>query len=142
MDNSCQVTSSFLLRLPYNEDLLTWLGQLCRERDIKLGTVSLIGALKKATLAYYHQDRKQYESTTYDTPLEIVSCLGNISLREEQPFVHLHAVLSNDKGQTLAGHLISPSIIFAAEAFLQQLEGKTLVRAYDEITGLHLWQAG
>jgi predicted DNA-binding protein with PD1-like motif len=34
---------------------------------------------------------------------------------------------------------MSPTIIFAAELHMQELEGQQLNRAFDETTGLYLW---
>jgi len=64
--------------------------------------------------------------------------VGNVSLKDGEPFVHAHAVLSDEKGNTRAGHLLE-GIVFAAEVHLSQLEGPKLERKYDEVTGLSLW---
>jgi predicted DNA-binding protein with PD1-like motif len=73
-----------------------------------------------------------------EEPVELASCLGNISLLKGQPFVHAHAVLANNQGQVWAGHLVRGTI-FAAELYLQELTGQSLNRTPDFITGLNLW---
>jgi len=40
----------------------------------------------------------------------------------------------------MGGHLFSDTILFAGEIRLQELIGNPLERAYDERTGLNLWQ--
>jgi len=59
-------------------------------------------------------------------------------LKGGEPFVHVHVVLSDEKGNTKAGHLLE-GIVFAAEVHLSQLEGPKLERKYDEVTELMLW---
>ena len=78
-------------------------------------------------------------SYTENTPLEIISCTGNISLKEGVPFVHAHAVLSDEQGKTIGGHLFSETPVFAGEFYIQELTGSPFSRKHDEETGLMLW---
>jgi hypothetical protein len=73
------------------------------------------------------------------TPQEVASCIGNISIKEGEPFVHAHAVLADQNGNTKAGHLIEGKV-FAAEIHLTELIGEELVRKDDAVTGLSLWK--
>ncbi len=112
----------------------------CRSKGITKGYVSVIGAVSAATIAYYDQSKKEYRNLKADEAMEIVSCQGNISLRDGAPFAHLHIVLSDHNGRTMAGHLMPGSKVFAGEAYIQELIGRELVRDYDEQTGLFLWK--
>jgi uncharacterized protein len=64
--------------------------------------------------------------------------VGNISLKDGEPFVHAHAVLSDDEGKVRGGHLLGGTI-FAAEVHVTELLGETLARRLDNVTGLSLW---
>jgi hypothetical protein len=64
--------------------------------------------------------------------------VGNTSLKEDESFVHAHAVLADRNGNTKAGHLLEGRV-FAAEIHLIELVGTKLVRKNDVITGLSLW---
>ncbi|MDD1750582.1 MAG: DUF296 domain-containing protein, partial [Methanothrix sp.] len=97
-----------------------------------------IGALSRAKLGYYDQVSHEYCKISVEEPVELASCSGNITLREDLPFVHAHAVLSDRAGKTWAGHLTCGTI-FAAEVYLQELSGMPLKRVPDSITGLKLW---
>ena len=81
----------------------------------------------------------EYREIKIDSPHELASCAGNISLKDGEPFVHVHVVLADEAGNTKAGHLLE-GIVFAAEVHLRQLEGPKLERKYDEVTGLSLWE--
>ena len=72
-------------------------------------------------------------------PLEISSLIGNISLKDGQPFVHAHVILSNARGKTWGGHLASGTIVFACEYTVEVFGGMEFTRLHDEGTGLHLW---
>ena len=79
-------------------------------------SLSVIGALSRAELGYYDQVSQKYGRIQIEEPVELVSCSGNISMRDDQPFVHAHAVLSDREGKVRGGHLTSGTI-FAAELY-------------------------
>lgn len=129
----------FMGQVPHDADLLDWFTEFVRKKNIQLGEITLVGAVKKATMAYYHQDSKQYEQIVLDRHLEILHGVGNISMKDGKPFVHLHVVFSDDKGQTFGGHLVSGSTIFACEAIVREFIGAQLDRKMEKTTGLTLW---
>jgi len=130
----------FIGRFNHKEDLLNSLNEFCIKNDIKLGVFSVIGAVRSAKMGYYKQDEQQYvECVSLEKKLEIVSCSGNISLKDEKPFVHAHITLADLEGRCYGGHLISGTIIFAAEYYIKELTGFELRRGIDKETGLSLW---
>ncbi|MDP8235413.1 MAG: DNA-binding protein [Candidatus Erginobacter occultus] len=126
-------------RLPHNGDLVNEITELARREGITTGTVSAIGAVKRARIGYYDQDARLYRERDLEEPREICSCLGNISLKEGEVFVHAHVVLADGEGKTAGGHLCPGTIIFAAECRIEELRGCPLERGYDDETGLALW---
>jgi len=58
--------------------------------------------------------------------MEISSCLGNISLKDGEIFVHAHVTLADKEGRVLGGHLAPGTIIFAAECRITELKGESL----------------
>lgn len=129
-----------LLRLTHGKDLLEELTAACAEAGATAGTVEVIGAVSSLVLGYYHQDRKEYESHTFEGAWEIASAIGNVSSLDEKPFVHLHVVASGEDGRCVGGHLMPGCAVFAAEASLTALEGHAAPhRELDEATGLKLW---
>lgn len=132
---------SYLGRLSYDGDLLEELTAFCAEKDIRLGCVEAIGAVKKARLGYYHQDKREYVFHEFNEPMEITCLSGNVSLKEGKPFVHAHLTLTNSKGQAVGGHLAPGTVIFACEILVRELQGPILIRsAPDKETGLPLWE--
>lgn len=127
-----------MARLDHGTDIIGQITDLAVEKGIKTGFLSVIGALSRAELGYYDQVSQKYGKIQIEEPVELVSCLGNISLRNGEPFVHAHAALSDRAGRLYGGHLNS-GIVFAAELFMQELLGLNLERVPDSITGLNLW---
>jgi predicted DNA-binding protein with PD1-like motif len=127
-----------LARLEYGKDIIGQISLLAGDEKIETGIFDAIGALSLAELGYYDQASMQYGKILIEEPMELVSCLGNITLKNGHPFVHAHAVLGNKKGKVLGGHLTS-GLVFAAELHLVELLGQPLKRDPDSITGLNLW---
>lgn len=128
-----------MARLSRDSDLLEELTRMVTMLDIRAGTMQVIGAVSKLVLGYYHQDRREYETLDLPGHWEIASGLGNISIRDGAPFVHVHIVASGADGRAMGGHLVAGSIVFAAEAYVRALDGEPPVRIPDESTGLALW---
>jgi len=131
----------FLGRLPYESDLLDALTAFCADNGLNAAFLSAIGALTMATIGFYNQEDKSYETILIEETLELASLTGNLSLKDGKPMVHAHVVLSRENGEAVAGHLMSPTRVFAGEVFAAELRGEPLAREFDETTGLTLWGA-
>ncbi len=127
-------------KLKYEEDILEGLLRVAKENEIKEGAVFLIGAVKEAVIGYYNQEEKKYSHINLPYPMEIVSGIGNISLKDGDVFVHIHISLSDDKGDVKGGHLMVGTRVFACEYIILPSAGLNLKRAYDNKTGLFLFK--
>ena len=130
----------FVCRLPHGKDLITSIEDFCIELSIQMATFSIIGAVASVTFGAYDQKQQVYVTFKEESPLEIVNCIGNVSLKNGDPVVHAHIVLGDKQGKTLGGHLFSETILFAGEIDLQELIGKPLEKVYDDTTGLMVWK--
>ncbi len=126
-------------KLEHGGDLLEQLNRICGEQKITLGRVEAMGAVKEARLGFYNQRKREYEFTNIYKPLEITSLVGNVSLKEGQPFVHAHITLADENNQVFGGHLMEGTIVFACEFIIEAFDGPPLERGFDETTGLPLW---
>jgi predicted DNA-binding protein with PD1-like motif len=127
-------------RLAPGEDLLSALENCAREHGITLGEVQAIGAVSQARVGYYNQAERQYYFLDLARPLEILSLIGNISLKDGQPMVHAHITLADYEGRACGGHLAAGTLAFACEFTIQEYQSATpLVRQMDDPTGLFLW---
>jgi predicted DNA-binding protein with PD1-like motif len=114
------------------------ISKLAVEEGIHTGMFSVLGALTQAEIAFYDQESHEYSKLPVDENTELVSCTGNVSIREGKPFVHAHVVLADSDGKTIGGHLLRGKI-FAAELFFIELMGEPMAREIDQTTGLYLW---
>jgi len=129
----------FMGRLPYGGDMLNSLTEFIKEKEIKKGQVQVIGAVQRAVIGFYDQDKGEYSMVEFDKHMEVLSLIGNISLKDGIPFIHAHITLGDGQGKSYGGHLMEGTIVFAGEFIIREFEGNDLVRTYDEQTGLTLW---
>ena len=123
----------------HEADLLAELTGVCKDNGIRLGRVEAIGAVRKARLGYYHQDRKEYEFHEFAGPMEITALVGNVSIKDGEPMVHAHVTLSDSGGRAFGGHLAAGTIVFACEFVIEAFDGPEFRRSPDLPTGLALW---
>lgn len=118
-----QIGDTFLIRLERGEEIHTTLKIFCQQHGITAGWLTGIGALMQAELGYFHRDRNDYSWKLIDTDHELISLMGNISLKDGEPWLHLHATLSDEHFKVTAGHLKSGVISVTGEIWIQRLEG-------------------
>jgi len=134
------VSRVIIRRLEPGRDLLDELSRVVRENDIRLGLLSGIGALKRAAVGMFEQERRQYRTTTFDEEMELCALAGNVSLKDGAPFCHVHLTLADREGRAFGGHAMPGCIIFVAEVAILALEGPPLARVpHDEAGGLAVW---
>lgn len=130
---------AFAGRLATGSDLVDEIERFCLEREVTAAQVTVIGAVRRARYAYYEQGDHRYRELESDSHHEIVGFVGNVSLRDDKPFLHAHATFADADGATVGGHLLRGIEVFAAEVMIRELGGVSLVRLPDDETGLALW---
>ena len=129
----------FVGRLETGSDLVGEIERFCAEQSVVAAQVTVIGAVRQVRYAYYEQSDRRYRELGSQTHHEIVGFTGNVSLKDDRPFLHAHATFADVAGETVGGHLLRGCEVFAAEVMIREMSGASLVRMPDEETGLALW---
>jgi len=127
----------FLLRVPEGEDLLEFVNGFAEEMGIKTAIVKGIGSLRSPVVGYYSEEIRNYKRIELLGTFEMLTLLGNISVKDGKPFAHLHVTLGNATGNVFGGHLIKGEV-FVAELYVQELIGEPLIRK-ERGNNLSLW---
>jgi predicted DNA-binding protein with PD1-like motif len=124
------------------EDVLEGIKKCADESGIRAGAILVIGTLNDAVLGYYRN--KEYRYIYLNTPLEIASCIGNITVDDKgEVLVHAHIVVSDENGQAFGGHLMKGCHVGAtAELVIIEGKGVNLQRIFDEKTKLNILKLG
>jgi hypothetical protein len=133
------MADSFLVRLSKGMDLLEAIAAEFRKRSISKAAFSLVGAVESAVVGFYDLKAKEYRNRTFEGDYEISACIGNVSLKDGEIFVHAHITLSGEDYVAFGGHLMPGTVIFAAELYGNPVPGDPPARQFDEATGLYLW---
>ncbi|ASJ12762.1 PPC domain-containing DNA-binding protein [Thermococcus thioreducens] len=128
---------NFLFRIPEGEEFLEFINRFAKKNNILIGTVSAIGTLRNPKIGYFDEEAGEYKIIALRGTYELVSLLGNISVKDGEPFAHIHVALGDSDGMLYGGHLIEGEV-FVAEVFIQELLGELLERKPQE-NGLALW---
>jgi uncharacterized protein len=115
--------------------LLEWLdGQ-----GIGFAALTGLGAVSAATVSYWNAQTKQYEQHQLDEQMEVVSLVGNVTIRDGKPFIHAHVSLGRRDLSVVGGHVNELSVRPTLEVWLRP-ETEAVHRALDESCGLYVMQ--
>lgn len=126
------INHMFFIKLEPNDDILEALTKVVNDYSIQTGFFTMIGALQIANLGYYSLDQKKYKTLTMQWPFELVSCSGNITLKDGTPMIHAHLVVADNNGHAFGGHLLPGNkISVTGEIFLVEAK-MPLIRKFNE----------
>ena len=132
----------YVLRLEEGADLLGEITRIAREEHIGSGILMAIGALGRASFGFYAGAKEGYKVVKLDRHLELLSCVGNISLMGDSPLVHAHICVGDEEGRTYGGHLMDGCVVSpTAELHILRIVGLSFRRRFDSKTGLALLSA-
>ena len=97
---------TWLIILETGDEAMACLRRFAADEELDAASFKAIGAFSRARLAFFDFDTQSYEPIEVDEQTEVASLTGDIALDpEDQPAVHVHAVLGRRDGSALAGHL-------------------------------------
>lgn len=115
----CRKSGNLLvIRIDRGEEILESVMKACREHEIKSGLVSGIGAVSSCTMGVFNVEEKKYYKNEFKGALEITNLTGNVSMMEEETYLHLHMTVGDDKGNAFGGHLNEGIVGVTAEVFV------------------------
>lgn len=133
------------LRLPPGADVHATLVEVARREKIASGLIlSGLGSLRQVILrnvrlfprGFPIQDRHRIYAPKTE-PMELLALSGNISRRDGEVHVHVHAVVSSglEEGLAYGGHLLEGCLVFSTvEIVLCSIRGMTMIREMDPQT--------
>ena len=130
---------AYIVRLDRDEEILAQLKIFAEKEQVKLASVTGLGAVKDFTVGVFDSSAKAYKSNRFQGVYEIVSLVGTINTMNGEFYTHLHMSAGNDKGEVFGGHLNRAVVSATCEMVVDVLDG-TVDRAYDPVTGLNLFQ--
>ena len=134
---SKKIGNNYFIRIDKGEEIVNSLNEFCKEGTIKLGKISAIGAVNEVEIGIFDPLKKEYHSNTIKGTFEILSITGNITSNNDQPYLHMHIMLSDSEYNAFGGHLNKAIVSATCEVIIEEFEGN-LNRYFDEKSGLNL----
>jgi predicted DNA-binding protein with PD1-like motif len=129
--------TTYLLVFDKGAEVLSGLTAFAREHRLVAGSVSGIGAVSDAELAFFDRHKKEYRPIPVAQQAEVLALTGNLALRGHAPFFHVHTALGLPDGSTRGGHLVRAHVWPTLEVVLTTWD-RPVRRKLDRETGLPL----
>lgn len=132
-----KLDSTYVIKLEQGEAVIDSLIKFCEGEKIANAEFSGIGAVRGLICGYYELEEKKYYFTDYPDLVEVVSLTGNVLLKDEKPFIHMHGVFTDTKNHAFGGHISEMTVGVVLEIMLRPLNGN-IKRSLDTCIGLAL----
>jgi len=127
----------YLLRLERGEEIVESLRTFVRRERLPAGSLAGLGACDDVTVGFYDVGQKEYRKYRHRGNIEILSLIGNIAWRGEEPVVHVHVSAAHETEGTFGGHLFSGIVSATVEISVDPHDEK-VERILDAEIGLPL----
>ena len=130
---------TIVVRIDRGEEILDKIRELAIAENIKLASVTALGATNDFTVGVFNTAEKKYYANEFKGAFEIVSLTGTINTMDGQFYTHIHMSAGNDKGEVFGGHL-NPAVVSATcEMTVTVIDGE-VDRYRDDDVGLNLFK--
>ena len=130
---------TIVVRIDRGEEILAKMKEMALKEQIKLASVTALGAVGDFTVGVFHTGEKKYEANHFTGEFEIVSLTGTISTMKGEYYAHLHMSAGDEKGHVFGGHLNEAIVSATCEMVVRVIDGQ-VDRAFDEDVGLNLFR--
>jgi len=110
---------------------------IARTEKISTARVEAIGGVEELRLAYFNRRKKRYEEQDFKEFLEVTGILGNVTLKDGKPFLHIHGTFGRRDLSALAGHVMSAKVFPLLEVVITPTKNRAL-RRFDDELGLNV----
>ncbi len=125
------------LRFESGENVAATLLEWLASENVGYATMTGLGAVSNATVSYWNSETREYEQHQLDEQMEVVSLVGNVSIKDAEPFTHIHVTLGRRDLSIVGGHLNDAVVHPNLELWLRP-EATAIERTLDENSGLYL----
>ena len=129
--------NAIVLRLDRGEELLEQLKAVCLKENVKLASVSGIGAINDLTSGVWDVERKEYFSNHFTGVYEVANLVGTITTMNGEYYAHIHISAGDAQGHVVGGHLNRAVVSATSEIVLHLIDG-TVEREFSPEVGLNL----
>ena len=131
--------NTIIARIDKGEEILEKVKEIALKENIKLASISALGAVNDFTVGVFKTDEKKYYSNSFQGYFEITSLSGTINTMNNEFYTHIHMSAGNEKGEVFGGHLNRAIVSATCEMVITIIDG-SVDRYFDEEIGLNLFK--
>ncbi|MCP4337226.1 MAG: DNA-binding protein [Mycoplasma sp.] len=131
--------NTHIIKLEKGDKVIESLVNYAKENELNFCKVELFGAVSNVELGYMTGPGIYDWKTFNEGGYELLSAKGSIAWHEGKPQVHMHASISGKDFKAYGGHVKEMMIHGVGEVFLEVFLDKKMKKAFDEKSGLMLW---
>ncbi|MTI47302.1 PPC domain-containing DNA-binding protein [Sporosalibacterium faouarense] len=131
--------NKYFLRIDKGEEVVGSLYNFCKENNVKLGSLTGLGAADRLTVGLYNTETHEYHNKELIGEYEITNLTGNITTKDGELYLHLHITVGNEEYEAFGGHLNECHISGTCEIILDTVDGE-VGRFFDESSGLNIFK--
>ncbi len=129
--------NTILLRLDRGEEIVSSIQSVCKAEGIMLGSIMGLGAVDRAVVGLYKVAEQQYYPNTLTGEMEIAGLTGNITQKDGEVYIHIHASFADETGTIQGGHLKEAVVSATSELVIRAIPG-VVGRELDKSIGLNV----
>ena len=131
--------STIIAKIDKGEEILEKVKEIALKENIKLASISALGAVNDFTVGVFKTDEKKYYANSFQGYFEITSLTGTINTMNGEFYTHIHMSAGNEKGEVFGGHLNRAVVSATCEMVITIIDG-SVDRYFDEEIGLNLFK--
>ena len=102
------------------DEVMEGLRSFAKEKGLDAAHFTALGAFERATLGYFNLDTQDYDRIPIDEQVEVLSLVGDVSLKGGQPQIHAHVVVGKRDGTAHGGHILEAYVRPTLEVILSE----------------------
>lgn len=131
--------NTIIARMDKGEEILQQLEVISQKENIRLASVSALGATNDMTVGVFRTGEKKYYANHFTGDMEIVSLTGTVSTMDGNYYAHLHMSAGDADGHVFGGHLNRCVISATCEMVIQVIDGE-VDREFNQEVGLNTFR--
>lgn len=126
-----------VLVFEHGDDVMPLFKKWCVERGVTAAHFTAIGAFERLVVAWFDWESKEYRQISVDEQVEVLSLVGDVALKDDEPAIHAHIVVGRHDASTRGGHFVGGTVRPTLELMIQETPTH-LRKQHDPESGLAL----
>ena len=103
-DLTLSVNDRYILSIDNHQEVMEALADFCRKKSITAGYITGLGAVSEATFRFLDPNTLKYVDKTFQEQMEITNLTGNISCKDDAPYLQPPGLFLRGRSSPVGPH--------------------------------------